>query len=912
MKYSTLRGLGVLSQAVASVAGGYAYDAQVPLAGRTCLPEMESGVEVDSLGVFLDKESRALDGLSFKSKFNTPGSCAGACGRAGFSLAGIKNDRSNTCICGDEIDSAAVKASGEDATKFDQACSGESVASCSKGDIVGIYAIHNPAAKDESRAGNFPDCTREPLCSNAVCDESIPDKERAAALVAALTIWEKLDNLVNEAPGVPRLGIPPYEWWSEGLHGVASSPGTKFAPRGNFSYATSFPQPIVLGSAFDDELVRAVGDVVSKETRAFSNAGRSGLDLYSPNINAFKDPRWGRGQETPGEDPFHLQSYVAAMLTGLEGPDPSSKKLVATCKHFAANDFEHYGDVDRADFDARITTQDLSEYYLPPFKTCAVERDVGSFMCSYNGVNGTPLCANEYLLEEVLRGHWGWDGDGRYVSTDCDCVALMVSYHRYAPDLGHAAAWAMKAGTDLECNAGPGSEALQLAWNQSLMAEAEVDRALTRLYTALVSVGLFDETREDPLRALAWDDVDTEEARELAYRVAVEGAVLLKNDGILPLKAGEPKKYALIGPWVNATTQMQGNYFGPAPYLISPYQAATDLGLDFTYVIGSGINGSDESFSRAVEAATAADVIIFMGGVDNTLEAETLDRKTLAWPAAQLELLRALSGLGKPLVVVQFGGGQVDDAELLADEAVGAVLWGGYPGQSGGKAVMDLLFGRAAPAGRLSVTQYPASYAEAVPSTDMNLRPAEGNSGLGRTYMWYEGEASVPFGFGLHYTTFTSGVYVMEGPYIKSTEQISAIGDDVEARGPAWQRVLARPVIMVTVLATNEGDVVSDYVALVFLLSEVGPEPRPRKTLVAYTRLRGIQPGSTVRENIDITAERLVRVDEQGNRVLYPGDYSLSLDVDGKKSFTFSIDGEPEVIERFPQPKDEDRAKMSI
>lgn len=600
------------------------------------------------------------------------------------------------------------------------------------------------------------------------------------------------------------------------------------------------------------------------------------------------------------------------MLTGLEGPDPSSKKLVATCKHFAANDFEHYGDVDRADFDARITTQDLSEYYLPPFKTCAVERDVGSFMCSYNGVNGTPLCANEYLLGDVLRGHWGWDGDGRYVSTDCDCVALMVSYHRYAPDLGHAAASAMKAGTDLECNAGPGSEALQLAWNQSLVAEVEVDTALTRLYTALVSVGLFDEAREDPLRALAWDDVDTEAARELAYKVAVEGAVLLKNDGILPLATTEePKKYALVGPWVNATTQMQGNYFGPAPYLISPLQAVADIGLDFTYVLGSGINGSDESFSQAVEAAAAADVVIFMGGVDNMLEAETLDRKTLAWPAPQLELLRALSGLGKPMVVVQFGGGQVDDAELIKDEAVGAVLWAGYPGQSGGKAVLDLLFGKATPAGRLSVTQYPASYAEAVPATDMNLRPAEGNSGLGRTYMWYEGEAPVPFGFGLHYTTLGVGIHVAEGPYINSTEQISAVGDDdAEVRGPAWQRVLARPVITVTVSATNEGDVVSDYVALVFLRSDVGPEPRPRKTLVGYARLRGIGPGVTARENIVVTAERLVRVDDEGNRVLYPGTYSLSLDIDDNKSLKFSIGGEPEVIERFPQPRDEDRAKL--
>ncbi|KAJ0303124.1 hypothetical protein COL516b_006635 [Colletotrichum fioriniae] len=767
-----------------------------------------------------------------------------------------------------------------------------------------------PASVSDPRAGtsNFPDCTRDPLCSINVCDESLSANQRAKALVAELTIWEKLDNLVNEAPGVPRLGIPPYEWWSEGLHGVASSPGTKFAESGNFSYATSFPQPIVIGSAFDDELVEAIGAVISKEARAFSNNGRSGLDLYSlqsPNINAFKDPRWGRGQETPGEDPFHLQNYVAAMLTGLEGSsDPSNKNLIATCKHYAANDFEHYNGVDRAGFNAIITTQDLSEYYLPPFKTCAVEKNVGSFMCSYNGINGTPLCANAYLLEDILRGHWRWSGEGQYVSTDCDCVALMVSYHHYAPDLGHAAAWSMKAGTDLECNAFPGSEALQLAWNQSLISEEEVDRSLTRMYTALISVGQFDSAREQPLRSLLWRDVDTEEARELAYRAAVEGAVLLKNDGILPLSADSGKKFALVGPWVKATTQMQGNYYGPAPYLISPYQAAQDLGLDFTYTLGSKINASHDSLSDALKSATEADVIIFAGGVDNTLEAETLDRKTLAWPEPQLELLRALAGVGKPVIVLQFGGGQVDDTELLASDSISAVLWGGYPGQSGGKAIFDLLFGREAPSGRLSVTQYPAIYNEAVPSTDMNLRPVPGNSGLGRTYMWYLGETPVPYGFGLHYTTFDVKLKALQEPAIASTEQLTLLADSRDAsRVPSWQKTLERSMLTVAVTVSNTGEVASDYVALLFLTSDAGPEPRPLKTLAGYTRFRSIQPGQAAVKEVVITVERLVRVDELGNRVLHPGSYEVFVDLDKKAVHQFHVGGPAVVVEKFPQPK---------
>ncbi|KAK1715015.1 glycosyl hydrolase family 3 N terminal domain-containing protein [Colletotrichum acutatum] len=762
-----------------------------------------------------------------------------------------------------------------------------------------------PASDPRSGASNFPDCTRDPLCSIKVCDESLSANQRAKALVAELTIWEKLDNLVNEAPGVPRLGIPPYEWWSEGLHGVASSPGTKFAKSGNFSYATSFPQPIVIGSAFNDELVEAIGAVVSKEARAFSNDGRSGLDLYSPNINAFKDPRWGRGQETPGEDPFHLQNYVAAMLTGLEGSsDPSNKNLIATCKHYAANDFEHYNGVDRAGFNAIITTQDLSEYYLPPFKTCAVEKNVGSFMCSYNGINGTPLCANAYLLEDILRGHWRWNGEGQYVSTDCDCVALMVSYHHYAPDLGHAAAWSMKAGTDLECNAFPGSEALQLAWNQSLISEEEVDRSLTRMYTALISVGQFDAAREQPLRSLLWRDVDTEEARELAYRAAVEGSVLLKNDGILPLSADSGKKFALVGPWAKATTQMQGNYYGPAPYLVSPYQAAQDLGLDFTYTLGSMINASDDSLSDALKSAKEADVVIFAGGVDNTLEAETLDRKTLAWPESQLELLRALAEFGKPVIVLQFGGGQVDDTELLASDSISAILWGGYPGQSGGKAIFDLLFGREAPSGRLSVTQYPAIYNEAVPSTDMNLRPVPGNSGLGRTYMWYLGETPLPYGFGLHYTTFDVKLKALQEPAITTTNQLTLLEDSGAASGvPSWQKTLERPMLTIAVTVTNIGEVASDYVALLFLKSDVGPQPRPLKTLAGYTRFRSIQPGQAAVKEVVVTVERLVRVDELGNRVLHPGSYEVFVDLDKKAVHKFHVGGPAVVVEEFPQPR---------
>jgi beta-D-xylosidase 4 len=866
---------------------------------QSCAPATNYTALYEYVGCYTDDNDRTLKGYSTRSGTNSPAFCADLCGRAGYSYAGV--EYGSQCYCGDAINTNASKA---EESACNTPCPGDASKTCGQTWLINVYSVTNPRPDGSSLF--LPDCTVDPLCSLDICDTSLPAKERAQSLISQYTITEKLDNLVNTSPGVARLGMYPYQWWGEGLHGLADSPGSSFASEGNFSYASSFPMPILMGAAFDDDMIRDIASIIGTETRAFHNAGRSNIDLYSPTINAFKDPRWGRGQECPGEDPLHLQNYVRAFLDGLEDDSTGYKKVIGTCKHYAANDFENFNGLERYAFDAQITIQELSEYYLPPFKTCAVEKNVGSFMCSYNGINGTPLCANSYLLQDIIREHWNWERDEHYVTTDCDCVPLMVSAHKFTDDTGKAAALAMKAGTDLECNNRAGAQYLHSAWNQSLVTEEEVDKALTRLMTALVIIGLFDGVEDHELGDIGWDAVNTQAAQDLAYKAVVSGSVLIKNTGVLPLALDTSKTYAFIGPFVEATEQMQGIYAGPAPFLISPLDAAERLGLQVTSHDGSQVNGTDASFEQAVEAAKNADEVIFFGGIDHSLERESLDRTHVGWPAAQLDVIRALAALDKSVTVVQFGGGQLDDTELLESSGIGAIVWVGLPGQAGGTGILDLIFGNEAPAGRLPITQYPISYTE-IPATDMNLRPAPGNGGLGRTYMWYTEDAPVPFGHGLHYTNFTveldpSASLPGDQPTLDTEELVARANSTNFTQPVLWQRVLDVVALEITVAVTNVGLVQSDYVALLFQKNTAGPAPRPVQTLSAYKRLRGIQPGETASDQLIVNLERLVRVDEQGNRVLFPGDYELFVDLGAKDSFTFSITGPPITIENFPQP----------
>jgi xylan 1,4-beta-xylosidase len=765
-----------------------------------------------------------------------------------------------------------------------------------------LYQITNPQGEASNGIGtpvNPPACQTDPLCSHPVCDTTKSIPERVASLVNSLTEEEKILNLIDSAGGSARLGLPAYEWWSEATHGVGSAPGTFFPkPPADFNYATSFPAPILTAASFDGALMKAIGRVVGTEGRAFGNHGFAGFDFWAPNMNPFRDPRWGRGQETPGEDVFVVQTYIRNFVPGMQGDSPDEKLTIATCKHYAAYDLE----TGRTGNDYDPTHQDISDYFLKPFKTCVRDTNVGSIMCSYNAVYGVPTCASEYLMEDVLRDYWNFTADYNYVVSDCSSVTDIWQWHNFTDTEEGAAAIALNAGVDLEC----GTSFLKL--NQSLALNhtttARMNQALTRLYSALFSVGYFDGNQYSQL---TWTDVSTPSSEQLAYQAAVEGMTLLKNDGTLPISDSRRyKTVALIGPYANATTQMQGDYSGTPPYLRSPlYAFQKHGGWKVQYAMGTDINTQNSSgFAAAVSAAQSADVVIYCGGIDGSIENEGHDRVNLTWPGNQLDLISQLSQAAhnKPLIVAQFGGGQVDDTPLLQNRHVNALLWAGYPSQDGGTALVDILTGKQAPAGRLPVTQYPASYADEVSIFNINLRP--NGSFPGRTYQWYTGKPVFPFGYGLHYTHFEAD---FEGAStLRHSYDIGSLINDCKSKSGKNAVNDNTPFATISATISNVGGRTSDYSALLFLSSEdAGPTPRPKKTLVAFQRAHGIRPGDDAKVQLALTLGSLARADENGAQTIYPGTYQLAIDVDERATVEFRLTGKATVIEILPLPKKE-------
>ncbi|KAJ7202796.1 beta-xylosidase [Mycena pura] len=753
---------------------------------------------------------------------------------------------------------------------------------------VPLFLVSALAYAARVHAYAFPDCVAGPLANTIVCDPSAAPAARASALIAMFTPSELISNTDNASPGVARLGLPAYMWWSEALHGVALSPGVTFASSGNFSSATSFPGPLLMSAAFDDAMIEAVAAVISTEARAFNNANRAGLDFFTPNINPFRDPRWGRGQETPGEDPFRVAQYVFNLVQGLQGGiDPPLFKVVADCKHFAGYDLENWEGNLRFSFNAIISQQDLAEFYTPPFQSCVRDARVGSVMCSYNAVNGIPSCADTFLLQTLLRDTWGFD-DERWVTSDCDAISNFID-HKFVTDLPHAAAAAMNAGTDVDCGTTYGNN-LAAAVNMSLVNVSTIARALTRQYTSLTRLGYFDPAASQPFRQLSWANVGTPAAQTMAYQIATEGIVLLKNDGTLPLSKAI-KNLALIGPWASATTAMQGNYQGIAPFLISPFAAAQTAGFNVTLVAGTGINSASTSgFAAAVAAAQAADAVVYAGGIDNSIEAEANDRTAIAWPGNQLDLIAQLAAVGKPLVVLQFGGGQVDDAPLKNNSKVNAIVWGGYPGQSGGTAVFDILTGKVSPAGRLPLTQYPADYVNQVPMTDMSLRPSSTNPG--RTYKWFTGTPTFEFGTGLSFTQF--GLSFSGAP--KASYNIQTL----VAAGRSSTHLDLAPFDTFSVAVHNTGKATSDFVTLLFVQTTAGPAPFPNKELISYERTKAVRAGQTATARLAVTLGSIARTDENGNAWLYPGHYTLLVDVPTAISHSFQLTGTQAQISSWP------------
>ncbi|CAK7213677.1 hypothetical protein SEUCBS140593_001926 [Sporothrix eucalyptigena] len=736
---------------------------------------------------------------------------------------------------------------------------------------------------------SYPDCTAGPLKGNLVCNNSASPLDRATALVAAMSNTDKLNNLVNNSPGFSKLGLAAYQWWNEALHGVAHNRGITWG--GSFSAATQFPQAITSGAAFDDPLIEKIGEAIGVEARAFANAGRAHLDFWTPNVNPFRDPRWGRGHETPGEDALRNGRFAAAFVHGMQGSE-ATHRVLATCKHFAAYDLEDAGSVTRFNFDAKVSLQDLAEYYLPPFRECAAAR-VGSIMCSYNAVNGVPACANEYLLNTILRSHWNWTGNNEYVVSDCDAVYYLgnaAAGHRYKASHNAAVGAAFEAGTDNICWASDGAAPNpSQAFSQKLFSQATLDRMMVRQFQGLVSAGMFDGP-QGAYRSLGASDVNSATNKALALRAAEEGIVLLKNDGVLPLTPASGDTLAMIGFWASKADEMLGGYSGTPPFNHDPVTAAKALGLTVTAATGPIAQASGDT-SGATAAAKNAKVILYFGGIDNSVEKESNDRSNIAWPAGQLAQIKALAALGKPVVVVKLGT-HVDDTLLLSMPNVKAILWAGYPGQDGGTAVMNILLGKTAPAGRLPMTMYPSSYTQDAPMTNMALRPSSGGY-PGRTYRWFD-KAVFPFGHGLHYTNFSAS---LGSPSFPSTISIQSL---VSRCTDSYLDRCPFPSLPVNV--TNTGQVASDYVALAFVSGSYGTAPYPIKTLGSYARFANITAGQTQSASLVWTLGDLSRVDASGNRVLYPGNYTVLLDQPTLATFTFSLTGTDTILDKWPQP----------
>jgi beta-glucosidase len=570
-------------------------------------------------------------------------------------------------------------------------------------------------------------------------------EERAVHLVDQMTVEEMASQLRYDAPAIERLHIPAYNWWSEGLHGVARA-GT----------ATVFPQAIGLAATFDPVLIEKIGDTIATEARAKYNAASAhgdrdiykGLTIWSPNVNIFRDPRWGRGHETYGEDPYLTSRLGESFVKGLQG-DGSYLKTAACAKHFAV----HSGpEKERHHFDAKATKKDMWETYLPAFQAC-VEAGVESVMGAYNRTNGEPCCANTYLMEEVLRGKWHFEG--HYVS-DCWAIKDFHENHKVTRNAEESAYLALEKGCDLNC--GCTYREIMPAYKKGDLPLSLIRRAAIRLFTTRFLLGMFDKTEYDEI---PYETIACKEHLALAKKAAEESIVLLKNDGILPLKKKKGMTIGVIGPNADSREALIGNYHGTPPRYITVLEGIQDyLGEDGRVLYAQGCHlykdreealaQPDDRISEAVSCAEHADVVVLCLGLDETLEGEegdtgnsyaSGDKLDLLLPPPQQRLLEAVAKTKKPFIVCLLAGSAMD--LNFADQEAAAILQAFYPGAEGGREVARLLFGEYSPSGKLPVTIY-RDLTEMPAFTDYTMR--------GRTYRYLTKKPLYPFGYGLTYS----------------------------------------------------------------------------------------------------------------------------------------------------------------
>ncbi|XP_071715668.1 beta-xylosidase/alpha-L-arabinofuranosidase 2-like [Rutidosis leptorrhynchoides] len=713
------------------------------------------------------------------------------------------------------------------------------------------------------------------LKNYSFCDPSLNVKTRVDDLVKRLTLQEKIVNLVDNAGSIDRLGIPKYEWWSEALHGVSYvGPGTHFS--GLVPGATSFPQVILTAASFNVTLFKAIGKVVSTEARAMYNVGLAGLTYWSPNINIFRDPRWGRGQETPGEDPFLTSKYGAAYVQGLQESDDGDKdrlKVGACCKHYTAYDVDNWKGIDRYHFNAVVTKQDMDDTYQPPFKSCVLDGNVASVMCSYNQVNGKPTCGDQDLLTGVIRGEWKLNG---YISSDCDSLDVMLNSQHWETTPEKVAADALNAGLDLNCGNFLGQHT-EAAIKAGLVKETEVDRAVSNNFATLMRLGFFDGNPRNHLYGkLGPKDVCTPANQELAREAARQGIVLLKNTaGSLPLSPAAIKSLAVIGPNANVTKTMIGNYEGTPCKYTTPLQGLTAT-VATVYQAGcTNVGCGTAQVDEAKKVAAAADAVVLVMGTDQSIEAESRDRIDITLPGQQNLLIKEVASVSKgPVILVIMSGGGMDVQFAKDDPKITSILWVGFPGEAGGAALADIIFGLYNPSGRLPMSWYPESYTQKVNMTNMNMRSDPATGYPGRTYRFYTGDTVYTFGDGLSYSEFNHhliqapklvSVPLQEGHVCRSSACKSIDTVEETCKNLAFN---------IHLRVTNSGAMGGSHTVFLFS-SPPSVHGAPQKHLLGFQKVKlASREQNVVSFNVDVCKD-LSLVDEVGNRKVALGQHIL-------------------------------------
>jgi len=670
-------------------------------------------------------------------------------------------------------------------------------------------------------------------------------RKRAEELVSKMTLEEAASQLRFDAPAIERLGIPEYNWWNEGLHGVARA-GT----------ATSFPQSIALGATFDEELMGKIGETVSTEGRAKYNEISAmgdrdiykGLTFWSPNINVFRDPRWGRGQETYGEDPYLISRLAIPFIKGLQG-DGEYMKAAACAKHFAV----HSGPEEkRHEFDARVSAKDMRETYFPAFEACIKEAGVEAVMGAYNRTNGEPCCGHSYI-QDVIRDEWGFEG--HFVS-DCWAIRDFHEHHKVTKNSEESAALALNKGCDLNC--GCTYVHLMKAYNKGLVTEEAIRKAAVRLFTTRFLLGMFDKTEYDGLNYL---DVETKESIALAKRASDEAIVMLKNDGILPLDKDKVKVISVIGPNADARRPLMGNYYGTSSEYITALEgirkaAGDDVrilyseGCDLSLTKPDPLSRDYNTIAEAEAVMKRSDLVILCIGLNETLEGEegdqgnqyaSGDKKDLSFPKPQLKLIEAVIKTGKPFITIVMTGSAMDLTRL--SETSSAILQAWYPGARGGLSIGDVIFGKVNPSGKLPVTVY---------RSVEDLPDFEDYAMKNRTYKYVEKAPLYPFGFGLTYGKVTIANATVSDASAAAREN----GFDI------------------TVSVKNEGSVKTGEVVQIYAKALEDKNEVRNYRLVGFKRV-SLDAGETSDVTIGITSDALKVITEDGGKVVPEGKIAI-------------------------------------